>query len=43
MIRAWGSAKRLPAAPAQSRNCPIEAARPMQMVATSGAMNCMVS
>ena len=43
MIRACGRANRLPSAPAQSRNWPIEAARPMQIVATSGAMNCMVS
>ena len=43
MMRAWGSENRLPGAPEHSRNWPIEAARPMQMVATSGWMNCMVS
>ena len=43
MIRACGRAYRLPGAPAQSRNCPIEAARPMATVATSLVTNCMVS
>jgi hypothetical protein len=43
MIRAWGSAKRLPGSPAHSRNWPIDAPRPMQMVPTSGWTNCMVS
>ena len=36
-------AMRLPLAPALSRNAPIEAARPTQMVATSHLMYCMVS
>ena len=43
MIRACGSANRLPGVPAQSRNWPIEAAMPMAMVATSFLMYCIVS
>ncbi len=43
MIRAWGSANRLPREPAHNRNCPIEAPRPMQIVPTSGETNCIVS
>src|SRR6266436_6364341 len=43
MIRAWGSAKRLPRAPAHSRSAPIEAACPMQMVEMAGFTYCMVS
>ncbi|MNW04327.1 hypothetical protein D3C71_2004060 [compost metagenome] len=38
-----GRAKRLPLAPAVSRNAPMEAAIPTQMVETSALMNCMVS
>ena len=33
----------LPGAPAHSRNCAIEAAKPMQTVATSHRSACMVS
>ena len=43
MIRACGNANRLPGVPAVSRNWPIEPAIPMAMVATSLAMNRMVS
>ncbi len=43
MIRACGSANRLSFAPAQSRNWPIEAARPIPTVATSLEIHCMVS
>ena len=39
----FGSAKRLPLAPAASRNAPIEAAMPTHSVETSGLMNCIVS
>ena len=39
----FGSAKRLPLAPAASRNAPIDAAMPTHSVDTSGLMNCMVS
>ena len=42
-MREWGSANRLPGAPAHSRNWPIDAARPMHTVATSQATYCMVS
>ena len=42
-IREWGRANRLPGAPAQSRNWPMLAARPKQMVDTSGRTYCMVS
>ena len=43
MMRAWGSAKRLPLAPAVSSSAPMLAAWPMQMVETSGLTYCMVS
>ena len=43
MMRLCGSAKRLPLAPADSRNWPIDAARPMATVATSLEIHCMVS
>ena len=43
MMREFGSAKRLPFAPAASKNAPMLAARPMHSVDTSGLMNCMVS
>ena len=43
MIRACGSANRLPFAPAARRSAPIDAAWPMQMVETSGFTYCMVS
>ena len=43
MISALGRAMRFPFAPDESRNAPIEAAMPMQMVETSGLMYCMVS
>src|SRR5438105_3202063 len=36
MIRAWGSAKRLPLAPAASSSAPIDAACPMQIVEIAG-------
>ena len=42
-IRLWGRAKRLPGVPAHSRNWPIEAASPTQIVLTSQATYCMVS
>ena len=38
-----GRAKRLPFVPAASRNAPMLAAMPTQMVETSGLMCCMVS
>ena len=43
MIRAWGRALRLPLRPAESRNDPIDAAIPMQMVFTGARRCCMVS
>ena len=43
MMRAWGSAERLPLVPAVSRNEPIEAAIPMQIVFTGARRNCIVS
>ena len=43
MIRACGSAKRLPLAPAHRSSAPIEAAWPMQMVEMAGFTYCMVS
>ncbi len=43
MMREFGSAERLPSAPAESRNAPIEAAIPMQIVATGAFMNWIVS
>jgi hypothetical protein len=43
MMRACGSAYRFPGVPAQSRNWPIEPARPMATVDTSLSMNCIVS
>ena len=42
-MRAWGSAERLPGVPAASRNEPIEAAIPMQIVFTGAFRNCIVS
>src|SRR3990172_8295754 len=36
MMRAWGSANRLPLEPAQSRSAPMEAAWPMQMGEEAG-------
>ena len=43
MMRALGSAKRMPFSPAASSSEPIEAAWPMHSVETGGRMNCMVS
>src|SRR5881394_4080814 len=43
MMRAWGKAERLPLRPAASRNEPIDAAIPMQMVFTGARRNCIVS
>ena len=43
MIRALGSAKRMPASPPASSSEPIEAACPTQSVETLGLMNCIVS
>ena len=43
MTLAFGRTKRLPLAPADSKNAPMLAAMPMQSVETSGLMNCMVS
>ena len=43
MIFEFGSAKRLPAAPAMSRNDPMLAAIPMHSVETDGFTNCIVS
>jgi hypothetical protein len=42
-MRLWGSEKRLPGAPAHSKNWPIEAAIPTQIVRTSQLTYCMVS
>src|SRR2546426_6174465 len=43
MIRACGSANRLPRAPAHSSSAPIDAACPMQIVEMAGFTYCMVS
>ena len=43
ITREFGSASRLPLAPAISRNEPMLAAMPMHMVETSGLTNCIVS
>ena len=43
MTREFGSPERLPRVPAASRTAAMLAAWPMQMVATSGLMYCMVS
>ena len=43
MIFELGSEYRLPAEPPASNTAPMEAARPTQIVLTSGLMNCMVS
>ena len=43
MIRACGRLDRLPAVPAQSRNCPMLAAMPIASVETSFGMSCIVS
>ena len=43
MIRALGRATRRPGSPAISRNEPMEAAMPMQIVDTGLLMYCMVS
>lgn len=43
MIRECGSAYRFPAVPPQSRNCPIEPAKPSARVATSLRMYRIVS
>ena len=43
MISALGRASRLPLVPEDSRNAPMEAASPMQMVDTSHLIYCMVS
>ncbi len=43
MIRACGSANRLPLAPAQQEHAPIDAAWPMQMVEVAGFTYCIVS
>ena len=43
ITREWGSAERLPLAPAVSSTAPIEAASPVQMVATSELTSCIVS
>jgi len=42
-IREFGSEYRLPLAPAASKTAATEAACPMQVVATSGFTNCIVS
>ena len=42
-MRELASAERLPAAPAASRTAPMLAACPMQIVATSLVMYCIVS
>ena len=42
-MRELGSENRLPFAPAASSTAAIEAAWPMQIVCTSGLMNCIVS
>ena len=43
ITRAWGRQLRIPFSPAQSSTLAIEAARPVQMVATRGRMYCIVS
>ena len=43
MTSALGSAMRLPFAPQESRNAPMLAAMPTQMVETSHLIYCMVS
>ena len=43
MMREWGSAERLPVRPAASRNAPMLAARPMQIVFTGDFRYCIVS
>ena len=43
MMRALGSAMRMPGSPAASRKEPIEAAWPIHTVETRGLMYCMVS
>src|SRR3569832_1448750 len=43
MTRELGNENRLPLAPAARRKAPIEAARTVQSVDTSGLMNCLVS
>ena len=42
-ILLFGSASRLPGAPAISSSEPIDIATPQQIVCTSGLMNCIVS
>ena len=42
-MRELGSENRLPLAPAASSTAAIDAAWPMQIVCTSGLMNCIVS
>ena len=43
MMRAFGSDRRLPGAPAPSRKAPMDAAVPKQTVDTSQGTNCIVS
>ena len=43
ITRELGRTKRLPLAPAASRNAPMLAASPVHSVDTSGLMNCIVS
>ena len=43
MISAFGSARRLPFVPDDSKNAPIEAAMPTQIVDTSHLIYCIVS
>ena len=43
ITRECGSAERLPAVPAVSSTAPIEAASPVQIVATSQFTSCIVS
>ena len=43
MTRLWGKAERLPSAPATRSTAAMEAAMPVQMVATGLWMNCIVS
>ena len=43
MIFAFGSAMRLPGAPAARSRAPMLIATPTQIVDTSGLMNCIVS
>ena len=43
VLSLWDRANRLPGVPAHSRNWPIEAARPTQMVRTSHRTYCIVS